>query len=144
MSRAPDRIVLDALAAEERRVLSDWRAQLYLRRAAARGELAGQPAPDAVAVDGLLEQMVRSGELRPVEGLPNLFEATPYSALASISALVFHGVSYQFPRHIVAVSPEPRPRDFLPLDTTAADWVGGNQPPIRTPDTVKYARMDWR
>ncbi|MHB8577965.1 MAG: type IV toxin-antitoxin system AbiEi family antitoxin domain-containing protein, partial [Dehalococcoidia bacterium] len=70
-------------------------------------------------------------------------EANPYCCLASISALVFHGLSYQFPRSTVAVYPRPRSADLLPLDTTDSDWIGEAEPPIRLPGEVDHMRLIW-
>ncbi|MHB8576289.1 MAG: type IV toxin-antitoxin system AbiEi family antitoxin domain-containing protein, partial [Dehalococcoidia bacterium] len=162
MERGAERIILDALAAESRRVLSDWRALLYLRRAGAGGELGRQEATDAAAVEALLLRMVRSGELLPVRELPYLFEAAhaafaflplpehelmmeanPYAALAYLSAFSFHDLTNQFPNRITAIIPRPIPERQLPSDTTPEDWIDLNLPPARTPDVIQNGRMNW-
>ncbi|MDQ3467119.1 MAG: hypothetical protein M3411_02655, partial [Chloroflexota bacterium] len=106
--------ILEQLASEQRRVLSDWRALILLRRATlslASSERRWSELPHGVTdLYPLLRQMQRRGELAPLPDIRRLYEVTvpyartgpiaedevvmevdPYAALSHISAMVFHG-----------------------------------------------------
>lgn len=149
--------LLEQLALQQRRVLSEWRALILLRRAtlslpdAARrwSVLPREPAD----IRPVLRQMRQRGEIEPIPDLMMLFEVTvpyarqgfvgedeplfeahPYAALSHVSALVLHGLTDDLPKRLTVVIPADGTGDMLPLDTDATDWDGiplvrGRRPP---------------
>jgi predicted transcriptional regulator of viral defense system len=139
--------LIEQLAQSHRRVLSDWRATVFLRRASrllpqSERRWTNVPA-SARAVHPLLEQMVHRGELRPIPDLSQMYEVTvpfvqtgvvgedeilmdvhPYAALSHLSALVFHDLTDELPKGITAMIPASGTAGLLPLDTDASDWEG--------------------
>ncbi len=139
--------ILEQLADERRRVLSEWRAFLLLRRATFElgtserrwSRLPGEPA-DLYPV---LRHMRQRGEIAPITGLRHVYQVTvpyartepleeeeilmevhPYSALSHISALVFHGLTDQLPKGLTMMAPLDGSGDHLPLGTQPQDWEG--------------------
>jgi predicted transcriptional regulator of viral defense system len=139
--------VLEQLALENRRILSDWRAALLLRRATlslSPTERRWSRSPTSVLqVRPLLRQMERRGEITPLRSLENMYqvivpyarssaveeneilmEIHPYAALSHLSALVFHGLTDELPKVITTFIPTDGIGDLLPPGTTIDDWAG--------------------
>lgn len=159
--------ILELLARERRRVLSDWRAAILLRRATAttsplerRWSKAPARIPDTHRV---LRQMLVRGHIRPLDNLRDLYEVivpyaslgpisedetimevNPYAALSHLSALVFHGLSNQLPKTIIAIAPKTGTGGILPVGTEPEEWYGVAKPPRRFPSSVLGRPVRWR
>lgn len=139
--------ILEQLAGERRRVLSEWRALLLLRRATFEfgpSERRWSRLPGELAdISPVLRQMRQRGEIAPIKGLRRfyqvtvpyarsepleeeeiLMEADPYAALSHISALVFHGLTDELPKGFTLMTPLDGAGDHLPLGTQPQDWEG--------------------
>lgn len=141
--------ILEQLAAENRRVLSDWRAALLLRRATetipADRRRWEKPPASLAEVHAHLRQMQLRGELAPLDVQPALrlyevtvpyasgtslaedevlMEAHPYAALGYLSAFAFHGLSDEVPKEILAIAPAEGTGGLLPPGTHREDWQG--------------------
>jgi predicted transcriptional regulator of viral defense system len=87
--------------------------------------------------------MQSRGQIKPVPKQPHIFEVTvpyagtspiseyevlmeahPYAALGHSSALVFHQLTDELPKSIIALVPRGDVRDTHPSGTLAEDWVG--------------------
>ncbi len=159
------RAILDQLARENRRVLSEWRALLLLRRATfdiRQDARRWSAVPDAVQdVRPLLSQMEQRGELAPVPKLSHMYEVTvpyarkgemdeaevlmevhPYAAISHLSALVFHGLSDDMPLGLTVIVPAYR-GGTLPPGTTPEDWEGMSPVAGRTPPTILRVPVHW-
>lgn len=158
--------ILEQLAADQRRVLSDWRALLLLRRATfalAPTERRWTELPDAPSdLHPLFRQMTQRGELSPIGGFQHLYavtvpyarlghveeeevllEANPYAALSHLTALVFHRLTDELPKSMTAMAPAVGTGDQLPLDTEPRDWSGLPLPGGRTPARVLGRPLTW-
>ncbi len=158
--------LLNRMAQEHRRVLSDWRALILLRRATFEIEsdrrrwtnLPKQPGDLSV----LFHQMHERGEIVPLkdskhlyrvsvpyadqtfgDGLDVIFEANPYATLSHYSALFYHNLTEDFPNSWYVTVPSRGSGDFLPLGTNPEDWDGVEFPPSRTPGTIDGIRVNW-
>ncbi len=158
--------ILEQLAAENRRILSDWRAFLLLRRATFR------ISPDARRwadlprqIDELyplLRQMGARSEIVAVPGLGRIYqvtvpyartgvvqedeilmEANPYAAVSHVSALVFHGLTDDLPQELIATVPASYAGDLLPPGTTALDWEGLSPVHGRRPSKILSWPVRW-
>lgn len=158
--------MLNSLASDHRRVVSDWRALVLLRRATfTHGERDRRWSHLPHSVDDVvpyLRQMTRRGELEPISGLRRiyqvtvpyarlgpideievLFEANPFASLSHISALVIHGFTNETPKSFTAMTCLDRTHGLLPLDTEPADWEGIDFPGARTPSRVLGRPVIW-
>lgn len=144
--------LLKQLADERRRILSEWRALILLRRATFElgpserrwSQLFQAPAD----LYPLLRQMRQRGELKSISGLSHIYEVTvpyarmgfieeeeilmeahPYAALSHLSAFAFHGLTGDLPKGITATVPTDGKGDLLPIGTEPRDWEG--VPPVR-------------
>jgi predicted transcriptional regulator of viral defense system len=158
--------ILERLAREQRRVLSDWRALILLRRATF--ELAPRERrwaqlpqqPDDLAP--LLRQMQAREEISPIKHHPHLYQVTvpyaraslveepevlletnPYAVLSHLSALVFHGLTEELPKSITATISADTRGDLLPLGTEPNDWEGIRMPGGRTPKEILGQPVHW-
>jgi predicted transcriptional regulator of viral defense system len=141
--------VIDALerayAAENRRIVSSWRAMIYLTKqtkdipeAQRRWSRPPKSEPETLQ---LLRRLSRTGDLAPIPGIPNLFrlrspfsftapveeyeilmELNPYSAIAFASAFEFHGITEQLTRKLHCCIPADTSDDQYPIGTSPADW----------------------
>ena len=159
--------VVRLLANEGRRVLSDWRALILLRRATIDTPPHGrrwQRMPDSVdQVRPILRQMERRGELAPVPQTRYIYEVTvpyagagglaedeilmevnPYAALSHLSALAFHGLTEELPQALDAITLAQGRAGVLPPGTDSSDWEG--LPPVRSskPAKVLGRPVRWR
>jgi predicted transcriptional regulator of viral defense system len=166
MKKSASAAIIERLALENRRVLSDWRATLLLRRATAEislHERRWSQAPRNVHdISPLLSQMVRRGEIKPLPRLPHLYEVTvpyartglveepeilmevhPYAALSHLSALVFHDLTGELSKTIFAMIPADGTAGMLPPGTDAKDWKELTLIPARTPARILNRRVHW-
>lgn len=128
MKKTLGRALTEQMAAERRRVVSDWRALLLLRRATrqlAPEERRWNRAPTTLEeVHAILARLAATGEFRKIEEVPYVYEVQapyarsgiieevevlmevhPYCALSHVTALVFHGLTDEFPQEIHALLP---------------------------------------
>ena len=160
------RTLEDHLAAENRHILSDWRAVLLLRRATAEipPELRRwREAPLSIREIGpILRRLCQIGELAPIDRFPFLYrvnapyareqaveeeeilmELHPYAALSHISALLFHKMTEQLPKEIHASIPDEGSGGLLPLGTRQEDWNGIALVRGRVADVISERPVCW-
>jgi predicted transcriptional regulator of viral defense system len=163
------RALVEEMAAEQRRVVGDWRALLLLRRATRRVPLEERrwsKAPSNVEeVRAILGRLVLNGEFQHPEELPFLYEVCapyartgvisedellmevhPYAALSHITALVFHGMTDDFPQELHVILPTEGKGDLLPPGTRIEDWDGpwhAQHAHGRTVDTLFGKPVRW-
>jgi hypothetical protein len=158
--------ILSALVADNRYVLSAWRATLLLRRATALigpNERRWRLAPNRPQeLFPLLRNMEASGYLSPVRGIEHVYylagsfaprypidsseilmEANPYSALCLISALSFHQLNDTLPRVITAFAPKTLAAAPTPIGTAADDWIEGWRPHNSRPISISGQPVRW-
>lgn len=169
MRKSAATAIIEQLAAENRRVLSDWRALILLRRATLalpRMARRWSRMPDYLPqISPLLRQMQRRDELKPIRDLRGIYEVIapyadaglideyevlmevhPYAAVGHLSALVYHGLTDALPKEITVVAPLKRPVETLPPGTTVEDWEGlglplGRRPPRLFERPVRWIRL---
>lgn len=144
------RILEEGLAAERRRVISDWRAALIFRQYSKADPYSG--AHQFVALRRtrqLLMRLVETGELAdlepklhlyqvtspyaqqdPVQEWEVLMEANPLAAVSHYSAMHFHQLTEDFPKEFHLLLPGIAP-DWFPIGTGEDDWDEG-EPPGKT------------
>lgn len=158
--------LLEQLADDNRRVLSEWRALILLRRATlniAPSERRWSQLPREPAhLYPLFRQMIQRGELTPIQGLPRLYEVTvpyaraghidenevlmevqPFAALSHRSALVFHSLTDELPTGITALVSLDGTGGLLPLSTEPRDWEGISLVRGRQPDRILGRPVTW-
>lgn len=158
--------ILSQLADEQRHVLSGWRGLILLRRATfdlSPDERRWRNLPrDVGDLTPTIRQMRGRGELTQLDGLHDLyqvtvpyaapgagderetlFEAHPYAALSHLSALMFHGLTEQMSKVLMATIPADGRGGLLPMGTDPADWKEVPAPHGRTPDTIHGRSVDW-
>jgi predicted transcriptional regulator of viral defense system len=156
----------ERLAAENRRVLSEWRAVLLLRRASLEIPLHDRrwktPPGNVLEIRPILNRLSKAGELLPLEGFPLLYrvnapyarsvtveeeevlmELHPYAALTHISALAFHQMTEQLSKEIHVSIPDDGSRGFLPVGTGPKDWEGIALVRGRVADSIFGRRIHW-
>jgi predicted transcriptional regulator of viral defense system len=156
----------ERLATENRRVLSDWRAVLLLRKASREisiGDRRWQTPPRNVfEIRPVLNRLSKAGELVSLEGFPFLYrvnapyarsaaveeeevllELHPYAALSHFSALAFHQMTEQLSKDIHVTVPDNGPGRFLPLGTKSEDWEGVALVRGRVVDSIFGRRIHW-
>jgi predicted transcriptional regulator of viral defense system len=145
--RSASAAILYQLSEQGRLVLSDWRAMLFLRRAAfslepSRRRWSTVPSEPKGAWP-ILRRMLGRGEIEPVRGIRHLYRASvpyareralderevlmevhPYACLGYLSALFYHGMTEEMPKVITAVTPADGKGGVLPPGTDADDWEG--------------------
>lgn len=159
--------LLERLADERRRVLSPWRAVILLRRAT----LAIPPhvrrwhrlpsGTDDLAP--LLRQMRARGEIKPIPPHSSLFEVVvpyarqgfldereilfelhPFCAISHLSALEFHGLTYQQPKRLFITTPADGSGGAIPIGTRPDDWEGIPLPTGSIPPRILGQSIDVR
>ena len=151
---------------EGRRVLSDWRGVLLLRRASKEtplGDRRWRELPrNVVEIRPILNRLSKAGELVPIEGLPFLYrvnapyarteaveeeevlmELHPYAALSHFSALSFHQMTDQLSKEIHVSVPDDGFGGFSPLGTTSEDWEGVALVRGRIADSIFGRKIQW-
>lgn len=137
----------EALAAENRRVLSDWRAAVLLRRATLtlppeRRRWENIPS-SAYDVRPVLRRLAKKGDLEPIPKLSHLYlvtlpyarseaveeaeilmELQPFATISHHSAMAFHQMTDDLPKEIQATIPDHGSGGMLPPGTTPEDWEG--------------------
>jgi len=172
MTATPGRIskshaILAQLASEQRRLLSEWRALILLRRAtfdipAAQRRWLDLPRTlDDVRSE--LRSMSRRGDIVPLQSARTVYlvvspyasaiplheyevlgELNPYAAISHYSALAFHNLTRQFPNSITASAPTRRLADMVPIGTAQRDWDGLDfQPAMRFPTQAMNKQVIW-
>jgi predicted transcriptional regulator of viral defense system len=151
--------LIRALAEEHRRVLSEWRALILLRRATlslGRDERRWSSLPhDIQDIRPTLRAMRRRGDIEPIPKLDGLYivtvpyarngpideheilmELQPYATVSHLSAMVFHGLTNELPKSITATAPARGTSDELPIGTLPTDWEGISVVRGRTPAAI--------
>ncbi|MDQ3513497.1 MAG: hypothetical protein M3462_07505 [Chloroflexota bacterium] len=159
--------ILRQLARQERRVFAGWRALILLRRATFELPDAGrrwrQLPREWSDIQPVVRQMERREEIEPIENLPGVYqvvvpyarswfvqedeilmEVHPYCAVTHLSALVFHGLTDQFPNALHAMAPADGRGGLLPADTHASDWEGIELPRGRRAERIMNHPVQWR
>lgn len=152
--------VLQAFAAERRRVVSDWRILIVSRRVA---HAENAPLPRGPRADEIRRALLARGDIVPVEGAEGVFvvdvpyanlldvseeqvvqEANPWAVFGFLTALVHHGLTDLPPKDVFAIRFAPcANRDRLPLGTTPDDWVDLDFPPPRRPRKLRDTDIIW-
>jgi predicted transcriptional regulator of viral defense system len=158
--------ILSQLARENRRVLSDWRALLLLRRATVElpAELRRwEEVPDEpVHIHPLLHRMATRGELASIAHLNHIYEVTvpyadrgvideeeilmeahPYATISHLSALVYHGLTDDLPQVLTVMIPNSRTGGVLPPGTNPTDWEGVSPVRPHKPSRIGKQRVEW-
>jgi predicted transcriptional regulator of viral defense system len=158
--------ILNQLAAQNRRILSDWRAVILLRRATdliPPKERRWTSAPTSTTdLYPTLSNMERRGEIRRLQDLRGIYEITvpyarsgliqedeilmevhPYAALSHRSALVFHGLTNDLPKDITAIMPASSRVGLLPPGTEPLDWEAFAIVPGRVVPTILDRPVHW-
>jgi predicted transcriptional regulator of viral defense system len=158
--------IIERLAAENRRVLSDWRALLLLRRATLElpsGTRRWSRMPSDLAdIYPVLRQMQHRGDIKPLLALRGIYEVTapyagaglideyevlmevnPYGTVGYLSALVYHGLTDELPKDLTAIAPQRMPVDVLPPGTTVEEWEGLGRPLGRRPPRILERPVHW-
>ena len=166
MQKTASLALLEQLATEHHRVLSDWRALVLLRRATfdlAPSDRRWSQLPRATSdLNPLFRQMQQRGEIEPIPGLRHFYEITvpyartghieedeivmeahPYAALSHLSALVFHGLTGELPKGITAMVSLDGTGDLLPIGTEPRDWEGIPLVRGRTPHRILGRSVTW-
>jgi predicted transcriptional regulator of viral defense system len=166
MKKTIGRALTELMAAEQRRVISDWRALLLLRRATRRlpaEERRWSTEPTSLEdIHAILARLTSLGEFRRVEDVPYVFEVQapyarsgqveeeevlmevhPLAALGYATALVFHGLTDEFPQQTHAILPSAEDSSLLPPGTETSDWEGLSHAVGRTPATVMGRPVRW-
>jgi predicted transcriptional regulator of viral defense system len=156
----------EQLAAENRRVLSDWRAVVLLRKASAEIPRDARrwetPPQDVLDVRPILKRLSRIGELIPIAEFPSIYrvnapyaragaveeeevlmELHPYASLSHISALSFHQMTEQLSQDIHVSIPDAGSGGFWPIGTKPEDWQGITIARGRVADSVFGRRVHW-
>jgi hypothetical protein len=157
---------LEQLANERRRVLSDWRALILLRRATlttpASGRRWDQLPTHVIDVHPILRRMMGRDEIRPIRGIRHIYEVTvpyarlaplseeeilmeahPYAALSHISALTFHRLTNELSKEIVTIAPMGDIPGMYPPGTTSQDWLGLDLIPGRRVKQILGRPVRW-
>ena len=163
MISAPETIFA-AMANDRRRVLSHWRALIYLRRASnmygpeqRRWNRIPLSTNDMTQ---LLRRMQRTGQIESLDRAPGCyavmdpyaqllpvreqelpFELNPYSVITHYTALVHHGFTLDQPKVLTAWSGGRG--SLIPLGTADTEWQGLDLPLAYWPERVRAQRVRW-
>ncbi len=147
MKKTLGRALAEEMADEQRRVVADWHALVLLRRATRRlapEERRWSDAPSSVEeTRAIMRRLVNNGEFAGLKKLPFVYEVRapfahvgglsedellmevhPYAALSHVTALVFHGMTDDYPQELHAILPTTGHEDVLPPGTLPEDWEG--------------------
>jgi predicted transcriptional regulator of viral defense system len=166
MKLTASQAIVERLAHERRRVLSDWRALILLRRATfeipPRERRWSRLPEHPQELAPLLRQMVERGELSPIKRVRQLYEVTvpyarlgfleenevlfevnPYAVMSHLTAQVLHGLTEQLPKDMNATVSSDVTGGLLPLGTESGDWDGVRLPRDRTPSELLGIHVHW-
>lgn len=167
MQTSASKAILEQLASEDRLVLSDWRAMLYLRRAtfslpAPQRRWTKMPSAPS-DIWSILRRMSERGELQPLPKLRHfyrayvpyartvpleeeeiLMEVHPYATLSDLSALFYHGLTETMPKTLTVTVPADGKGGLLPPDTSTEDWEGIPLVKGRRVPRVLQRSVNWR
>jgi predicted transcriptional regulator of viral defense system len=156
----------EALAVENRRVLSDWRAAVLLRRATLmlppeRRRWEHTPA-SVYDVHPLLKRLAKKGDLEQIPDLSNLYLVTlpyarpeaveeaevlmelhPFATISHHSAMAFHNMTDDLPKETQATIPGRGSGGMLPPGTAPEDWEGLSLARGRAADKVLGHLVRW-
>lgn len=152
--------VLRESSADRRRILSDWRIQIYARRVAHAENL---PLPDLKESEAIRDELIRRGDVTPIEGVAKVYkvdtayanlleiseeqviqEANPWAAFGFLTAMVYHGLTDLVPSAVYAIQfKEGEHLARLPLGTTPEDWHEVRRTSARQPRKVEEAPVNW-
>jgi len=109
-----------------------------------------------------MRELLRSGFLAPIEGVPGVYrveapyadvipvtdeqvvqEANPLAVFSHLTALVHHALTDQIPAAIQATHYRPPDLGRIPLGTTPEEWVGLAPPPLKRPKQVDAVPVHW-
>lgn len=158
--------ILEQLAAEQRRVLSDWRGLLLLRRATIAipaHERRWSHLPQTTTdLTPLFRQMRQREEIAvfdrfrslyhvtvpyarqgAVDEREVLFELHPYAVLGHLSALVFHGLTSELPKRLTVTVSADGSGGLLPIGTEQVEWEGISRPVGRRPPAILGRPVEW-
>ncbi len=166
MKKTAASAILEQLATDNRRILSDWRAFLLLRRATFRIPPEARRWADVPRqlddLYPLLRQMGTRGDIVALPGLGRIYQVTvpyartgvvqedeilmevnPYAAISHVSALVYHGLTDDLPQELIVTVPARYAGDLLPPGTTALDWEGLSLVQGRRPNKILSWPVRW-
>jgi predicted transcriptional regulator of viral defense system len=156
----------EGLATEDRRVLSEWRAILLLRRAThslTPEHRRWEHAPSNITeIRPILKRLTKKGDLEPIPKVPHLYlvslpyarrepveeaevlmELHPFATISYQSAMSFHQMTDDLPKDIQASIPDAGPGGMLPPGTRPEDWEGVALVRGRTVDTIFDRPVRW-
>jgi predicted transcriptional regulator of viral defense system len=160
------RALEERLAADNRRILSEWRAVVLLRRASREipesSRRWARTPQNPEEIRPILTRLCQSGELTPVEQFPSLYlvtapyarsqpvddveilmELQPYSALSHASALAFHQMTEELPKEIHLAIPSERSCGLLPVGTEESDWGSSSLVQGHKADAIEGRPVHW-
>jgi predicted transcriptional regulator of viral defense system len=160
------RALEERLAAENRRILSEWRAVVLLRRASreiaesSRRWVRTPQNPEEIRP--ILMRLCQSGELKSIEQFPSLYlvtapyarseaadeveilmELQPLAALSHVSALAFHQMTEELPKEIHVSVPSDGSSGLLPVGTDGNDWSNAGLVRGSMPDAIADCPIHW-
>jgi predicted transcriptional regulator of viral defense system len=144
---------------ERRRIVSQWRILIEIRRIAQAQAL---PLPEETQARKTLQELLRRNLLVPIEGVPGVYrvdvpfadvipiseeqivqEANPLAVFSHLTALAHHALTDQIPKAVQATHYTPANPERIPLGTAPEEWSGLNLPPLRRPTLVEKVRAIW-
>jgi predicted transcriptional regulator of viral defense system len=150
---------LAACATDSRRVVGAWRFEVLCRRRRFVEEFGVVTESNRVS---LIRQMLRQGQLSPIEGVRGVYlidvdfakavpytdeliiqEALPLGVFSHLSAIAFHALTDVPPPRMYATVFRPPTRQRLPLGTFAEDWVDEEIPAGSQPQHVRNVDVEW-
>jgi predicted transcriptional regulator of viral defense system len=150
--------VLAETAAESRRVLSNWRIHVLLRRVGRRDGERPVSRATSVAVE---RRLVERGDIFAVPGVPRVYivdnpfaralpyadeqlimEVYPAAFFSHLTALIHHGLTTAIHRAFSVTQPA-TVADRLPVGTSPEDWEGVPLPVARKPNLLDYLHVVW-
>ncbi len=153
--------ILRELAVSRRRVVADWRILILARRIA---HAENAQLPDESKAVAIRKELVRRGDLVPVEGVSDVYivdvpyanlleiseeqiiqEANPWAIFGFLTAMIYHGLTDLAPREIYVITIKHEGhRTRLPLGTMPDDWGDILQIPFAShPKKVRKVPVHW-
>lgn len=153
--------ILQELADQRRRVVSDWRIHVFALRFA-RADNA--PLPDEKKAIAIRKELVRRGDIVSVEGVSDVYlvnvayanllevseeqivqEANPWAVFGFLTAMTYHGLTDLAAREVYAVTVKHQEQTGrLPLGTMPDDWADGiDLPRAKQPKRARDVAVNW-